>query len=73
MYLHIFEGRCRCMGPALLVVLSALALTLPGRLTAQAISAVQKVDSGLFASHEVIELSLEANFMKLKADRGLDS
>ena len=72
MYMCSFEGRFRGVGPALLFILSALVLTLPGRSGAQEVPSVQGVTSNLFTSDEVIELSLETNFVKLKADRGLD-
>jgi len=121
-----FGGRFRSVGPALLFVLSALALTIPtsahaqerpgalqlpnaqevlGALDlpsaqellsaqelpgawelpggqempsaqeppgAQELPSEHETQSSLFTSDEVIEFSLETNFVKLKADRGLD-
>lgn len=67
MYRHMSEGRFRRMGSALLFVLPAFASAVPATVRAQ------EVASNLFTSHEVIELTLEANFVKLKADRGLES
>lgn len=61
------EGRFRGMGPALLLVLPFLVLAVPAAVSAQ------EAASGLFTSHDVIEISLEAQFVKLKADRGLET
>jgi hypothetical protein len=40
--------------------------------SAQELPSEHKTQSRLFTSDEVIEFSLETNFVKLKADRGLD-
>ncbi len=73
MYTRSIGGRFRGVGPALLLVLSAFVLALPGPASAQSVPGTQASESELFTSHEVIDLSLEANFVKLKADRGLDT
>ena len=61
------EGRFRSTGPALLFVLVVVVSAVPGR------AGGQQVASSLFTSHEVLDLTLEAEFVKLKADRGLES
>ena len=67
MYSFVPEGWFYRMRPALLFVLPALVSVVPAGVRAQ------EVASGLFTSHEVIELTLDADFVKLKGDRGLES
>ena len=67
MYSFVPEGWFYRMGPALLFVLPAFVSAMPAGVRAQ------EVASGLFTSHEGIELTLDADFVKLKGDRGLES
>ena len=67
MYSFVREGWFHRMGLALLFVSPAFVSAVPAGVRAQ------EVASGLFTSHEVIELTLATDFVKLTADRGLES
>ena len=72
MYSHIQGGMLGIAGRTILLASTVALSAVPLRTTAQEVLDVQQVDSRLFKSHEVIELSIEANFVQLTADRGLD-
>ena len=67
MHNFLREGPFRRAGPACLFVLPILVSAVPAQVRGQ------QMGSGLFTSHEVLELTLEAEFVKLKADRALES